>query len=213
MIEKMRAWGMFVKYQSKVGLIYKLIIDTRAVFLNQFVAAHKCAVRSVHVCRKTFFGPHFYYSFVENEEILVAISKIKLFFRSYSKNICNKCAAKFFFWCLVCRQVKKVENHCTRGFFRSVWRTANKFAKKWANLCMKFSVIIELVKLNNKFFVHQRLFAWQNKFGETDPRWEGPLSLQGNNFNRCFVYFETPLRVTQYYLPYPNPECLTVWNS
>jgi len=28
------------------------------------------------VCRKTFFGPHFSYSFVENEDILVAIGII-----------------------------------------------------------------------------------------------------------------------------------------
>ncbi len=50
------------------------------ISVSQQVCVCVCAVRSFQVCRKTFLGPHFYYSFVKNEEILVAISKIKLFF-------------------------------------------------------------------------------------------------------------------------------------
>jgi len=47
------------------------------------------------VCREmlpsvppNFLGPYFYYPFVQNEEILVAICKIKLFFFNFLINVC-----------------------------------------------------------------------------------------------------------------------------
>ncbi len=67
------------------------------VFLNRCAAAHLCAVSSFQVCRKTFF-PYFFWG------------KNHLFV--YFRLFLVWSVPPNFFLTLVCRELKKVENHC-----------------------------------------------------------------------------------------------------
>ncbi len=49
-------------------------------FFNQFIKRTIFRAVFLNQCVAKFFCPYFYSSFVENEEILVAISNIELFF-------------------------------------------------------------------------------------------------------------------------------------
>ncbi len=91
----------------------------KAVFLNRCAAAHLCAVSSSQVCRQIFF-PYFAYSFFKKSSFC-QIYEVFLGIR----------APPIFFLTLVCRELKKVENHC----FKEIGKEISRLRTISSNVC------------------------------------------------------------------------------
>jgi hypothetical protein len=96
-----------------------LIHISSAVFLNRCAATHKCAVSFFQVCRHSWI----LLFLSKNKNILVGICNTKLCFLNFQMQVCRQ----IYFWCLVCRELKKVENHCSSTSLNWFMDTINQY--------------------------------------------------------------------------------------
>jgi len=150
-----------------------LLLLSTSAFLN------RCALRSFHVCHQTFLVLTFT-TVLWKKEILAAISKINYLSMSCLKKF-DVSVPPNFFWCYVCRKLKKVENH---------WSTYS-----WCLLLKNSKILVEWIKsyLNSNHFLYminrENWMRWTGitLFYKTD--WNSGLKRYNFWFTHQIIWF------------------------